>query len=90
VSCFFEFLKDCVAYWWGLVYDLVHVSMIHNSSIPSDNLLTPETVFQLQTLADNHEYNLAYNSVSIFWLNLSSLSSCGVSPEEEILTTGNC
>jgi hypothetical protein len=36
--------------------------MIHNSSIPSDNLLTPEAVFQLQTLADNHEYNLAYNS----------------------------
>jgi hypothetical protein len=36
--------------------------MIHNSSIPSDNLLTPETVFQLQTLADNHEYNLAYNA----------------------------
>ncbi|KAE9381391.1 histidine acid phosphatase-like protein [Stipitochalara longipes BDJ] len=45
-----------------LIYDLVHVSMIHNSSIPSDNLLTPETVFQLQTLADNHEYNLAYNA----------------------------
>jgi len=45
-----------------LIFDLVHVSMIHNSSIPSDNLLTPETVFQLQTLADNHEYNLAYNA----------------------------
>ena len=45
-----------------VVYDLVHVSQIHNSSIPSDNLLTPETVFQLQTLADNHEYNLAFNS----------------------------
>jgi hypothetical protein len=44
------------------VYDLVHVSMIHNASIPSDNLLTPETVFQLQTLADNHEFNLAYNA----------------------------
>ena len=36
--------------------------MIHNLSIPSDDLLTPETVFQLQTLADNHEYNLAYNA----------------------------
>jgi hypothetical protein len=45
-----------------LIYDLVHVSMIHNASIPSDNLLTPETVFQLQTLADNHEFNLAYNA----------------------------
>ena len=36
--------------------------MIHNSSISSDNLLSPETVFQLQTLADNHEFNLAYNA----------------------------
>ena len=45
-----------------VVYDLVHVSMIHNSSIPSDDLLTPGTVFQLQTLADNHEYNLAFNA----------------------------
>jgi hypothetical protein len=45
-----------------LIYDLVHVSMIHNQTIPSDNLLTPKTVFQLQTLADNHEYNLGYNA----------------------------
>ncbi|KAH6666601.1 histidine acid phosphatase-like protein [Halenospora varia] len=44
------------------VYDLIHVSMIHNTSIPSSDLLTKETVFQLQTLADNHEFNLAYNS----------------------------
>lgn len=44
------------------IYDLIHVSMIHNSSIPSDDLLTSDNVFQLQTLADNHEFNLAYNS----------------------------
>ncbi|KAF4630134.1 hypothetical protein G7Y89_g8009 [Cudoniella acicularis] len=46
------------------IYDLIHVSTIHNSSasIPSDNLLTNETLFQLQTLADNHEFNLAFNS----------------------------
>ncbi|KAG9236330.1 histidine acid phosphatase-like protein [Amylocarpus encephaloides] len=45
------------------VYDFVHVSVIHNqsSSIPSDDLLTQETLFQLQTLADVHEFNLAYN-----------------------------
>jgi len=43
------------------VYDLIHVSQIHNASIPSDNLLTTETVFQLQTLADAHEFGLAYN-----------------------------
>jgi hypothetical protein len=45
-----------------LVYDLIHVSQIHNKTIPSSNLLTTETVYQLQTLADNHEFNLAYNS----------------------------
>lgn len=47
-----------------VVYDFIHVSMIHNqsSAIPSDNLLTNDTVYQLQTLADNHEYNLAYNA----------------------------
>jgi hypothetical protein len=44
------------------IYDLIHVSMIHNSSIPSDDLLTNDTVYQLQTLADNHEFNLAYNT----------------------------
>jgi hypothetical protein len=45
-----------------IVYDLIHVSQIHNKTIPSSNLLTSENVFQLQTLADVHEYNLAYNS----------------------------
>lgn len=35
--------------------------MIHNATIPSDDLLTPANVFQLQTLADDHEFNLAYN-----------------------------
>jgi len=44
------------------VYDLIHVSQIHNKTIQSSSLLTSDTVFQLQTLADNHEFNLAYNS----------------------------
>ncbi|PQE11621.1 histidine acid phosphatase protein [Rutstroemia sp. NJR-2017a WRK4] len=44
------------------IFDYIHVSTIHNSSIPSDDLLTNETLFQLQTLADNHEFNLAYNA----------------------------
>jgi hypothetical protein len=44
------------------VYDLIHVSMIHNSSIPASTLLTTETVHQLQTLADLHEFSLAYNT----------------------------
>ncbi|TVY92256.1 Lysosomal acid phosphatase [Lachnellula willkommii] len=44
------------------VYDLIHVSQIHNKTIQSSSLLTSDTVFQLQTLADNHEFNLAYNA----------------------------
>lgn len=40
----------------------MHVSTIHNKTIPSSSLLTDEVLFQLQTLADNHEFNLAYNS----------------------------
>jgi len=44
------------------IYDLIHVSEIHNKTIPSGDLLTDDTLFQLQTLADNHEFNLAYNS----------------------------
>ncbi|KAI0172293.1 phosphoglycerate mutase-like protein [Hypoxylon sp. FL1284] len=43
------------------IFDYVNVGRIHNSSIPSSDLLTDETVFQLRTLADNHEWNLAYN-----------------------------
>jgi hypothetical protein len=47
---------------FSVVYEFIHVSQIHNTSIPSDNLLTDETVFQLQTLADDHEHDLAYNA----------------------------
>ncbi|KAF3767273.1 hypothetical protein M406DRAFT_321518 [Cryphonectria parasitica EP155] len=43
------------------IYDYVHVSQIHNQSIPADNLLTNDTTHQLQTLADAHEWGLAYN-----------------------------
>lgn len=49
-------------YSFETVYDLIHVSEIHNKTIPSGNLLTTDTLFQLQTLADNHEFNLAYNA----------------------------
>lgn len=44
------------------VFDYVHVSQIHNQTIPSDSLLTNDTTHQLQTLADAHEWGLAYNS----------------------------
>ena len=35
---------------------------IHNSSIPSSDVLTNETLHQLLTLANQHEYGLAYNA----------------------------
>ncbi|KAB5554958.1 histidine acid phosphatase-like protein [Coniochaeta sp. 2T2.1] len=44
------------------IYDYVHVSTIHNSSIPSADLLTQSTLHQLQTRADQHEFGLAYNA----------------------------
>ncbi|OTB01552.1 hypothetical protein M426DRAFT_323440 [Hypoxylon sp. CI-4A] len=44
------------------IYDLVNVATIHNASINASDLLTDETLFELRTLADNHEWNLAYNS----------------------------
>lgn len=46
------------------IFDLLNVASIHNSSddFNSSQLLTPETFFQLRTLADTHEWNLAYNA----------------------------
>jgi len=45
------------------IFDLLNVASTHNSSddFPSAELLTPDTFFQLRTLADQHEFNLAYN-----------------------------
>ena len=45
------------------IFDLINVAEIHNSSIHAfDNILTPEALFQIRTLADHHEFNLAYNA----------------------------
>ena len=38
------------------------MSLIHNTTIQSSDLLTPSNVLQLQTLSDHHEFNLAYNA----------------------------
>ncbi|KAI1615797.1 acid phosphatase [Exophiala viscosa] len=45
------------------IFDLLNVASIHNSSsnFQSADLLTTETFYQLRTLADQHEWNLAYN-----------------------------
>jgi len=45
-----------------LVFDLLNVASIHNASFPSSDLITNSTLDQLRTLADTHEYNLAFNS----------------------------
>lgn len=44
------------------VYDLINVATINNASIPSAELLDEDTLFQLRTLADQHQFGLAYNS----------------------------
>lgn len=46
------------------VYDLIHVATIHNATVPSSSLLTPEVLHQLRTRADQHEWGLAFNSSS--------------------------
>lgn len=44
-----------------MVFDALNVANIHNSSFPSDELLTAETLAQLQYLANTYEFNLAWN-----------------------------
>jgi hypothetical protein len=44
------------------VWDLIQVSMIHNATIQSSQLLTPSNILQLETLANTHEFALAYNA----------------------------
>ncbi|EME43157.1 hypothetical protein DOTSEDRAFT_72514 [Dothistroma septosporum NZE10] len=44
------------------IFDLINVAEIHNRTIDSSDLLTQDTLFQLRTLADTHEWALAYNA----------------------------
>ncbi|KAK2877843.1 hypothetical protein FQN49_001136 [Arthroderma sp. PD_2] len=46
------------------IFDLLNVASIHNASdsFPSSELLTDETYSQLLSLANTHEFNLAYNA----------------------------
>ena len=44
------------------VYDLLNVANIDNVTFSSQELLTNDTLYQLRTLADTHEFNLAYNA----------------------------
>ena len=45
-----------------LIFDYLNVASIDNGTFPSEDLLTDEVLFQLRTLADIHEFNLAYNN----------------------------
>lgn len=45
-----------------LVYDLINVAEIHNATFDPNGLVTSDVFYQLRTLADTHEYNLAYNA----------------------------
>ncbi|MCJ1289309.1 hypothetical protein MMC34_000841 [Xylographa carneopallida] len=45
------------------IFDLLNVASIHNATnFNASSLLTPTTLSQLRTLADHHEWNLAYNA----------------------------
>ncbi|RMZ91488.1 hypothetical protein DV736_g1262, partial [Chaetothyriales sp. CBS 134916] len=45
------------------IWDLLNVASIHNSSsdFPNADLLTPDLFYELKVLANQHEWNLAYN-----------------------------
>jgi hypothetical protein len=47
-----------------LLFDYLNVASIHNATndFPNADLLTNETFYQLRTLADQHEFGLAYNA----------------------------
>ncbi|KAF2714842.1 phosphoglycerate mutase-like protein [Pleomassaria siparia CBS 279.74] len=66
-----------------IVYDLINVAEIHNSSINSSQILTNSTLFQIRTLADGHEWGLAYNETD----QMRSIS--GMQLAGEILTYMN-
>ena len=58
---FFNLPSDSIARTLLLVFDLLNVAEIHNATIPSSDLITNSTLTQLRTLADAHEFSLAYN-----------------------------
>ncbi|KAL8715659.1 MAG: hypothetical protein Q9225_006342 [Loekoesia sp. 1 TL-2023] len=46
------------------IYDILNVASIHNASLPNSPVFTNSTLARLRTLADHHEFNLAYNSTA--------------------------
>jgi hypothetical protein len=45
-----------------LVFDLINVARIHNKTITEGDLLDAPTILELQDLANQHEWGLAYNA----------------------------
>lgn len=44
------------------IFDLINVAEIHNATIQSDFVLANDTLYQIRTLADSHEFGLACNT----------------------------
>lgn len=44
------------------IFDLFNVAEIHNATFDPQGVLNADNMFQLRTLADTHEWNLAYNA----------------------------
>ncbi|KAI5235208.1 phosphoglycerate mutase-like protein [Aureobasidium subglaciale] len=57
------------------VYDLINVAEIHNSSFDETDRITRDVFFQLQTLADTHEWGLAYNESESITSNVRGISA---------------
>lgn len=57
------------------VYDLINVAEIHNASFDTAGRITSDVFFQLQTLADAHEWGLAYNESETVSDNVRGISA---------------
>ncbi|KAJ6260469.1 hypothetical protein Dda_4695 [Drechslerella dactyloides] len=71
------------------IYDVVNYAGIHNATIPSANLLTYDAFFQLRTLADKQQWNLAFNaSDSVRAIAGATFAADVVSHLEAIISSG--
>ena len=52
----------CITDTCRTVWDLIDAASVHNLTFDPTNILNNETLFQARTLADIHEFNLAYNA----------------------------
>ncbi|KAI4718165.1 phosphoglycerate mutase-like protein [Aureobasidium sp. EXF-10727] len=57
------------------VYDLINVAEIHNSSFDKTGRITQDVFHQIQTLADTHEWGVAYNESESIADNVRGISA---------------